>query len=212
MDTETTGTSPTRDRIIEIGIVRVEDGKITEEFESLIDPQMYLPPEITNLTGINAFELESAPTFRTVKEKIDDLKQDFSLLIEAGFVAVKQLDPICSSRLFIAAQMISPKHTAPQIGLGYIALNQLNVKEATTIFEEVTKKEPKNLLAQTFLGICYLLSKLKRKKGEQLIQDAMKNTPDPTIKSLGELSLKWADRDLQKKKAPFFEAPVKKDT
>ena len=99
-----------------------------------------------------------------LEEKIEDLKQDFSLLIEAGFVAVKQLDPICSSRLFIAAQMISPSHTAPQIGLGYIALNQLNVKEATHIFEEVTKKEPENLLARTFLGICYLLSKPKSKK------------------------------------------------
>lgn len=140
-----------------------------------------------------------------VDEKMEELKEDFSLLIEAGFVAVKQLDAISSSRIFIAAQMISPGHTAPQIGLGYIALNQLNVKEATHIFEEILSKEPDNLLAQTFLGICYLLSKPKRKKGEKLIKEAMEKSDDPTIKSLGDISLVWAEKDLKKAKAPFFE-------
>ena len=141
----------------------------------------------------------------SVEEKIAHFKDDFSLLIEAGFVAVKQLDAISSSRIFVAAQMISPGHTAPQIGLGYIALNQLNVKEATHIFEEVTKKEPENHLAQTFLGICYLLSKPKRKKGEKIIKEAMEKTDDPTIISLGEISLEWAEKDLKKAKAPFFQ-------
>ncbi|MFQ5728821.1 MAG: tetratricopeptide repeat protein [Waddliaceae bacterium] len=140
-----------------------------------------------------------------VEKTIEKFKEDFSLLIEAGFVAVKQLDAISSSRIFVAAQMISPEHTAPQIGLGYIALNQLNVKEATHIFEEITKKEPENHLAQTFLGICYLLSKPKRKKGEKIINEAMEKTDDPTIKSLGEISLEWAEKDLKKAKAPFFQ-------
>lgn len=139
------------------------------------------------------------------EEKIEELREDFSLLIEAGFVAVKQLDAISSSRIFVAAQMISPGHTAPQIGLGYIALNQLNVKEATHIFEQVAEKEPENYLAQTFLGMCYLLSKPKRKKGEKLIKEAMEKTDDPTVKSLGEVSLVWAEKDLKKAKAPFFD-------
>lgn len=143
----------------------------------------------------------------SVEEKIEELKEDFSLLIEAGFIAVKQLDAISSSRIFVAGQMISPGHTAPQIGLGYIALNQLNMKEATHIFEDINQKEPDNLLAKTFLGICYLLSKPKRKKGEKIIKEAIEKTSDPTIKSLGAISLEWADKDLNKAKAPFFEQP-----
>lgn len=143
----------------------------------------------------------------SVEEKIEELKEDFSLLIEAGFVSVKQLDAISSSRIFVAAQMISPGHTAPQIGLGYIALNQLNMKEATHIFEKIILKEPENLLAQTFLGISYLLSKPKRKKGEKMIKEAISKTEDSTIKSLGEISLEWADKDLNKAKSPFFEQP-----
>lgn len=143
----------------------------------------------------------------SIEEKIEELKEDFSLLIEAGFVAVKQLDAISSSRIFVAGQMISPGHTAPQIGLGYIALNQLNMKEATHIFEDLNEKEPDNLLAQTFLGICYLLSKPKRKKGEKIIRESIAKTDDPTIKNLGEISLEWAEKDLNKAKAPFFEQP-----
>jgi len=136
--------------------------------------------------------------------KLEEFKEDFSLLIEAGFVAVKQLDAISSSRIFVAAQMISPGHTAPQIGLGYIALNQLNIKEATHIFESIVEKEPENLLAQTFLGISYLLSKPKRKKGERIIKEAIEKTTDPTIKNLGAISLEWAEKDLKKAKSPFF--------
>ncbi len=138
------------------------------------------------------------------ESRLRDFKEDFSLLIEAGFVAVKQLDETSSTRIFHAAQAMSPDSTAPQIGLGYVALNKLEVKQATKIFEEVTSKEPENLLAQCFLGICFLLTKPKRKKGEQIIKAAMEKTNDPTIKNLGEISLDWARKDLTKEKAPFF--------
>lgn len=137
---------------------------------------------------------------------IEELKEDFPLLIEAGFIAVKQLDETSAGRIFHAAQVMSPSSTAPQIGLGYIALNKLELKEATRIFEEIMKKEPENYLAQTFLGICFLLTKPKRKKGEKLILEAIEKTTDPTIKNLGEISLEWAEKDLKRKDAPFFAA------
>ena len=140
-----------------------------------------------------------------VLEKIEEFLEDFPLLIEAGFIAVKQLDEISASRIFIGAQALSPFNTAPQIGLGYIALNKLEVKEATQIFETVLLSEPENYLAQTFLGMCFLLSKGKQKKGEKLIKDAMEKTKDPTVKNLGTISLEWAEKDLTKKnKSPFF--------
>ena len=135
--------------------------------------------------------------------KNEDFKSDFALLIEAGFVAVKQLDEISAARIFNAAQVISPSNTAPQIGLGYIALNKLEIKEATRIFEAVTEKEPENYLAQTFLGMCFLLVKAKRKKGEKLIQEAMNKTTDETIINLGSVSLEWAEKDLKKVESPF---------
>ncbi len=138
------------------------------------------------------------------KEQLKDFVDDFALLIEAGFIAVKQLDERSSTQIFHAAQAISPASSAPQIGLGYIALNKLEVKEATRIFAGVVEKEPENYLAQTFLGICYLLNKPMREKGELLIKEAAEKSSDPTIKDLGAISLEWAEKDLKKMKSPFF--------
>lgn len=139
-----------------------------------------------------------------MSEKLEEFLDDFSLMIEAGFVAVKQLDEVGATRLFQAAAAISPKSAAPKIGLGYIALNKLELKEATRIFSEVVGAEPENLLAQVFLGICYLLTPPKRKKGEQLIEEAKAKSDDPTVKNLAEVSLLWAEKDLKKERAPFF--------
>ncbi len=143
---------------------------------------------------------------------LEDFKSDFALLIEAGFIAVKQLDELSATRIFNAAQAISPDSVAPQIGLGYIALNKLEVKQAAKIFEGVLEKEPNNYLAQTFLGISFLLNKAKRKKGEKLIQDAIAKSDDPTVKSLGKISLEWAEKDLNKEnKAPFFSKNIQEE-
>jgi Tfp pilus assembly protein PilF len=138
------------------------------------------------------------------ESKFQEFLPDFRMLIESGFVAVKQLDEISSRRIFTAAQVLHPESSAPQIGLGYIALNKLEIKEATEIFEAVVQKEPENYLAQTFLGICYLLTKAKRKKGETIIQDAIEKTKDETVKNLGRVSLEWAEKDLKNLKSPFI--------
>ncbi|MFA6914789.1 MAG: SctF chaperone SctG [Parachlamydiales bacterium] len=143
------------------------------------------------------------------KQKV--LKEDFGLLIEAGFIAVKQLDETSASRIFHAAQVISPQSVAPQIGLGYIALNKLEIKEATKIFESVIKQEPDNNLAQVFLGICFLLTKPKRSKGEEIISEVLSKTTDPTIINLAKISLEWAEKDLKTGKTRFsFEDGSKK--
>lgn len=136
--------------------------------------------------------------------KLEQFQSDFALLLEAGFIAVKQLDEISALRLFNAAQAVNPSSTAPQIGLGYIALNKLDLKEAVRLFKQVIEKEPENHLAQAFYGICLLLNKQKREEGEKLIHDIIEKSDDPTIKALGEVSLEWAEKDLKKMKTPFF--------
>jgi hypothetical protein len=138
------------------------------------------------------------------KGTIEDFQDDFALLIESGFIAVKQLDETSATRIFKAAQVLNKDSVAPKIGLGYIAMNKLEVKEATKIFEEVLRKEPENQLAKTFLGICFLLTKPKMEKGEELIKEAIAASDDETVKSLGKLSLEWAEKDLRKNKSPFL--------
>ncbi len=70
VDLETTGTSMSRDRIIEVGILRVENGEVVKTYQSLINPHTYVSPYIEKITGIEASLLENAPIFADVKNEI----------------------------------------------------------------------------------------------------------------------------------------------
>ncbi|MCI8741531.1 MAG: PolC-type DNA polymerase III [Lachnospiraceae bacterium] len=60
-DIETTGFSPEKNQIIEIGAVKVEDGKITDRFSTFVNPEVPIPFEIEQLTGINDSMVLPAP-------------------------------------------------------------------------------------------------------------------------------------------------------
>ena len=65
-DLETTGFSPIQDKIIEIGAVKVEKGKITDRFSTFVNPQVPIPFEITKLTSITDEMVEDAETIETI--------------------------------------------------------------------------------------------------------------------------------------------------
>lgn len=131
--------------------------------------------------------------------KLEEFDEDFSMFIEAGFVAANQLDEVSAKFIFTAAQTLRPDSTAPQIGFGFIALNKLEVKEASKIFTQVVTKEPDNHLAQTMLGMCYLLIPEQREKGEALINEILTKTDDPSTINLAQVALEWSQKDLKKK-------------
>ena len=70
IDFETTGTSPKNSRAIEVGIVKIENLKIVDSYQSLINPQQYVPPFITSLTGIENEDLIDAPSFEDISHEI----------------------------------------------------------------------------------------------------------------------------------------------
>ena len=65
-DIETTGFSPVSNRIIEIGAVRVEDGNITATYSTFVNPEVPIPFNIEQLTGINDGMVLQAPVIETV--------------------------------------------------------------------------------------------------------------------------------------------------
>ena len=68
VDLETTGGNPAYDRITEIGIVRVENGVVVEEWSSLVNPECPIPPYIEAFTGISNEMVADAPRFADIAD------------------------------------------------------------------------------------------------------------------------------------------------
>lgn len=73
VDIETNGLNHVRGRIIEVAAIRVENGRVVDEINTLVDPGTELPQFITNLTGIASRDLRGAPAFAQVAEGLYDL-------------------------------------------------------------------------------------------------------------------------------------------
>ncbi|HSI42831.1 MAG TPA: exonuclease domain-containing protein [Methylotenera sp.] len=66
LDIETTGGSHLHDRITEVALVKIEDGEISIKWETLINPGIPIPREITGLTGISNEMVKDAPKFEDI--------------------------------------------------------------------------------------------------------------------------------------------------
>lgn len=80
IDLETTGLDPRRDKIIEIGVVRIERGETVGEWETFVNPGRELPERIVELTGIHDRDLSGAkPIGEVLPELFDFLGEDVLL-------------------------------------------------------------------------------------------------------------------------------------
>ena len=79
-DIETTGLSSRKDKITEIGAVRIENGHIVERFSQLVNPQMPIPQVVVELTGITNSLVENEPTIDTVIKDFNEFCKDAVLV------------------------------------------------------------------------------------------------------------------------------------
>ena len=85
-DIETTGLSPRFNKIIEIGAVRIKDGKIQDTYSRFVNPEVPIPYSITKLTSINDNMVLDAPTIETVLPEFLEYVGDAILVAHnAGF-------------------------------------------------------------------------------------------------------------------------------
>lgn len=72
VDIETTGGNPINGGITEIAALAYKDGKVIDQFHSLINPERYIPGFITGLTGIDQDMVENSPTFAELADELLD--------------------------------------------------------------------------------------------------------------------------------------------
>lgn len=149
LDLETTGLDSKRDKIIEIGVVRVRAGEITDRLETLVNPGRMLDEKIVELTGIHDKELENAPDItEALPELLDFIGEDILLghcvLFDYSFVkraAVNQklsfekkgIDTLKIARKFLAdLESRSLGFLCGHFGILHSAHRALADAEATT--------------------------------------------------------------------------------
>ena len=70
VDIETTGGNATRDRITEVAILKMHNGKIVSEWSTLVNPLRYIPESIQHLTGINNDMVNDLPPFQEIYKDV----------------------------------------------------------------------------------------------------------------------------------------------
>lgn len=94
VDVETTGGRTGNHRLTEIGAVKMQGGEIIDEWQSLLNPQRPIPPNITRLTGITDEMVASAPLFHEVAESFTKFMGDaifaaHNVNFDYGFIAME---------------------------------------------------------------------------------------------------------------------------
>lgn len=111
-DIETTGLDTKRDRILEIGAVKVEDGIVIEEFDQMMNPGVPIPPVVSNINHIYDDMVQDKPFPGVVLQQFYDFYKDCDYII--GHNAKRFDYPFLESeyiRYYVKAEPITVKDT-----------------------------------------------------------------------------------------------------
>ena len=80
LDTETTGLDYTKEKMVEFAAVRLENGKIKDKFQTLINPQQHIRKSSIAIHGITPEMVEDAPTEEEIMPKILEFMGDYPMV------------------------------------------------------------------------------------------------------------------------------------
>lgn len=95
-DLETTGIDPDKDRIIQIAIIRVEPDGRRKTYETLVNPEIPIPPDSTKVHGIKDSDVQDKPTFSQIRREVEEFLQDAAL---GGFNSINFDTPLLMAEL-----------------------------------------------------------------------------------------------------------------
>ncbi|HOB78208.1 MAG: 3'-5' exonuclease [Bacteroidales bacterium] len=98
-DLEATGLDLVNDKILEIFMLKVNPDGSTDTYEQLFNPEIPIPPEVTQITGITEEMVRNKPTFREKAQEIADFIDNADI---AGFNSNKFDIPLLAEELLNA--------------------------------------------------------------------------------------------------------------
>jgi DNA polymerase-3 subunit alpha (Gram-positive type) len=138
IDLETTGGNHSKDKIIEIGMVRVQNRKVVGEMSHLVNPEMPIPEFIQNLTNISQKDVKDAKVIEDIIDEVlnfigDDIIVAHNTSFDVPFLngVLKRLDRDLLENKVICTNVMT-KHLIPEIlnsNLNYMS-RLFNVKHS----------------------------------------------------------------------------------
>ena len=120
-DLETTGFSSAKDKIIEIGAVKVENGEITDKYSTFVNPKIPIPFRITQLTSITDEMVMESPEIETILPQFLKFVGDAVLVAHNASFDVSFIEENCRQ------QGIEPDFTSVDtVGLARVLLPTLS--------------------------------------------------------------------------------------
>lgn len=95
LDTETTGLDYTKEKIIEFAAVRLENGKIKDEFQTLINPEQHIRKSSMAIHGISEEMVKDAPKEAEVLPKILEFLGDYPIVAHNAIFDYSFLNQAC---------------------------------------------------------------------------------------------------------------------
>ena len=143
--------------------------------------------------------------------QLQKYREDFTMLLEAGFIAANAADEDTASKLFKAAALLKPESTLPRIGFGYIQLLKLELKQASHTFENILKQEPDNDMCTALLALTKAFNAKEFEQGEKLFKELIQRTQEPTVKTMALSAVEFVEKFVRKNPTPMStHAPKKK--
>ena len=184
-DIETTGFSADRDKIIEIGAVKVENGRITDRYSTFVNPERPIPFRIKNLTHISDEMVEDSPVIADILPEFLDFIGKSAVVahnasFDTGFIRKNAKDMGYGFNPIIL----------DTVSLSRIVLPDLKNYKLDTVAEALNVSlenhhravDDAEATAECFIRLCELLNAKKVKSIEGLM--TMDTMPPKMIKKL----------------------------
>jgi len=116
VDVETTGFSPTSDRVVEVACVVIQDGRVERRWSSLVDPERPIPWRASEIHGITDEDVAQAPSFAEVERELITLCSGATVVahnasFDLSFLTTLQAQPhLCTLALARRAFPHAPNH------------------------------------------------------------------------------------------------------
>ena len=159
LDTETTGLDYTKEKMVEFAAVRLENGKIKDEFQTLINPQQHIRKSSIAIHGITQEMVEDAPTEEEVMPKIVEFIGDYPIVAHNAIFDYSFLNE-ASIRVF-GKELTNPRIDSQQMFKEIYPELESHGLEALTEKFDVELNNHHRAMADT-MGLALAYPKLKK--------------------------------------------------